>query len=82
MQKTRCWRYIKVLSRSPYPTKAWLPRVTLSSVKCAFFMLFHYAVSISRKTTYISRWKTILYKKEMHQPFLKINIHYLQGEFL
>ena len=55
MQKTRCWRYIKVVSRSSYPTQAWLPSVTLSSVKGAFFMLFDFAVSISCKTTYISR---------------------------
>ena len=45
IQKTRRWRYIEVVSRSPYPTKAWLPLITLSSVKWAFFVFF-YAVSI------------------------------------
>ena len=72
---------MKVVSRSPYPTKAWLLPVTLSAVKFAFFVLFDYAVSLSCKTTYISRKKTFLYKKEMHQPFLKVKIHLLE-EFL
>ena len=43
------------------------------------FELFDYAISISFKTNCL-RKKTILYKKEKHQLFVKINIH-LQEEF-
>ena len=44
-----------------------------------FFVLLDYAVSISLKTNCLKK-KTILYKKEKHWPFVKINIH-LQEEF-
>ena len=39
-----------------------------------FFVLLDYAISISFK-------KTVLYKNEKYQPFVKINIH-LREEFL
>ena len=66
-------RFIFVVSRSPYLTKAWLPWVLEMCFLCCLISLWAYIL----KQQIVCNRKQSLCKKETHQPFLKINIHFV-----